>query len=575
MVAGRYRFRRKIAVMGIVLLGFGAGGGAAVRAQSALSTATVPRPAIERVSPRRCLQEGQRLSVYGRHFLPRAGRSLVLVSQSVRYTLAVQSWSAETIVATLPLQDKPHEAGDYEVVIAGLRGRILSNRDVRTAICVTAAVVADVPPSEPPPPEPPPPEQPPSEPAPREPAEPPAGGEPPAALVEPERARVPGRLSERPLPAFAGQASADAPAPGDAEPQEVMVWHRSMDEAKAFQKKVQAWSLRIKRRRKLDRLGMVVSVFRVPESVSVAEMISRLRQLDGTIVDANHRYVLEKGDERVVAQGKTYPQRLIRWVSRPRCGEGIRIGMVDTDIDMQHVALRGQAITRRSVLPSGVRAAAPDHATAIAAILVGDGRSETPGLLPRAGLSVAAVFRRRGKHATDTTAEWILYGLNWLLEQAVQVINLSLSGPDNRLLALAMKTVSEQNIPVVAAAGNGGPHGPPRYPAAYGGVLAVTAVDAGRRVYRKATRGGYVDLAAPGVEVWTAAPGNRGVYVSGTSYAAAYATAAAAVVRLRHRQWPAAKVRRLLLDRAEDLGPPGRDPIFGQGLMQAPSGCVA
>src|SRR3546814_20736826 len=57
---------------------------------------------------------------------------------------------------------------------------------------------------------------------------------------------------------------------------------------------------------------------------------------------------------------------------------------------------------------------------------------------------------------------------------------------------------------LVAAAGNEGPHAAPVFPAGYPSVLAVTAVDASLQPYRHANRGDYIDLAAPGVDFWSA-----------------------------------------------------------------------
>ncbi len=84
---------------------------------------------------------------------------------------------------------------------------------------------------------------------------------------------------------------------------------------------------------------------------------------------------------------------------------------------------------------------------------------------------------------------------------------------------------------IVAAAGNGGPKAAPAYPAAYNDVIAVTAIDRAKRAYRRAGRGEHIDLAAPGVDVWTAAsvPGARAK--TGTSFATPFVTAAVALLK--------------------------------------------
>ncbi len=92
-----------------------------------------------------------------------------------------------------------------------------------------------------------------------------------------------------------------------------------------------------------------------------------------------------------------------------------------------------------------------------------------------------------------------------LREARVEIINLSLAGPDNPVLARAVADAHAADIPLVAAMGNAGPRAEPAYPAAYEGVVAVTAVDAGHAVYRRAGQGLHVDFAAPGVGIATAA----------------------------------------------------------------------
>ena len=145
-----------------------------------------------------------------------------------------------------------------------------------------------------------------------------------------------------------------------------------------------------------------------------------------------------------------------------------------------------------------------DHGTAIAALLVGRRGSQTPGLLPDAKIVAVDAFYRDGGTADRTDVMSLVAGVEALVERGVQVMNLSLSGPPNEVLQKAIEAAQAKGIVVVAAAGNNGPGAEPSYPAAYPGVIAVTAVDQNLNVYRRATQGAYVDLAAPGVNIWTA-----------------------------------------------------------------------
>jgi subtilisin family serine protease len=142
-----------------------------------------------------------------------------------------------------------------------------------------------------------------------------------------------------------------------------------------------------------------------------------------------------------------------------------------------------------------------------------------------------------------------------------------LSGPRNPAVANAIARITRKGHTIVAAAGNDGPAAPPVFPGAYDGVVGVTAVDVANRIYRYANRGNHVDFAARGVAV-TAIDAKGGVRdATGTSFAAPVVAARlAAQLRLPDRT-AAQKAIRALEVEARDLGPPGRDPIYGVGLI--------
>jgi subtilisin family serine protease len=150
---------------------------------------------------------------------------------------------------------------------------------------------------------------------------------------------------------------------------------------------------------------------------------------------------------------------------------------------------------------------------------------------------------------------------------------MSLSGPPNEVLRKAIASAQERGMVIVAAAGNNGAGAEPSYPAAYPGVIAVTAVDRKLDIYRRATQGEYVDLAAPGVDLWVAAPGGGGTMKTGTSYAVPFISAAAAILRASNNALDGAGLQALLESRTLDLGKPGRDKTYGSGLLQAADLC--
>jgi subtilisin family serine protease len=128
---------------------------------------------------------------------------------------------------------------------------------------------------------------------------------------------------------------------------------------------------------------------------------------------------------------------------------------------------------------------------------------------------------------------------------------------------------------LVAAAGNAGPQAPPAYPAALPSVIAVTAVDKDEAIMPQANRGDYIAFAAPGVRIWTPGGDGLGVYRTGTSFAAPFVAAAVVAERMAGVPADADALRRRLAARSIDLGAPGKDPVFGYGLIQATGSCGA
>lgn len=355
------------------------------------------------------------------------------------------------------------------------------------------------------------------------------------------------------------------------EPAELIVVSDDIDAALQLAQSAQGLGLGVKRRSRLEGLGFVVTVLRVPPGAQVAQSLAQLREsLPNVWADANHRYTLQ-GDSSTTS----YAPALIGWNAGAGCGKGVRVGIIDSAIDVTHPSLAGAHITQRSFLPTGIRPAPMDHGTAATALLVGNSSHRVQGLLPGAHVYAASVFRAINDDQIDTTAEWIVAALNWLVENQVTIVNVSLGGPRNLLLEAAVGRALARGTVLVAAAGNGGPDAAPVFPAAQDGVIAVTAVDARLDPYRAANRGDYISFAAPGVDVWTAMPGKGAAHVSGTSYATPFLVAAFAATRQANPKlgWPAVHAR--LQQKARDLGASGRDPVFGWGLVQVPVACTA
>lgn len=310
-----------------------------------------------------------------------------------------------------------------------------------------------------------------------------------------------------------------------------------------------------------ESLGLQLVRFRVPAALdSLGELKKQLPVHLHDQLDRNHIYF----PQAVKAQGASNHSALLP-VGNSFCATVVKVGIVDTAVNTRHPAFAQSHIEQEDFV--GEEFDAPRaHGTAVAGILVGRGEQLTP-LLPQARLFAASVFYPRTEYAQGATMMSLVRALNWLLEKNVRVINMSLAGPDNQILALAIQKTIQSGITIVAAAGNEGPAAAPAYPAAYTDVIAVTAVDKNERIYRWANRGDHIDFAAPGVAVFTARSGGDFGNETGTSMAAPLITAAAAC---GSRVANTSAVVEQLKSRVIDLGAPGRDPVFGEGLLRRP-----
>ncbi|WP_319004841.1 S8 family serine peptidase [Microvirga lenta] len=269
--------------------------------------------------------------------------------------------------------------------------------------------------------------------------------------------------------------------------------------------------------------------------------------------------------------------RLVGWAQPQvgRCGAAMPlVGLIDTAIDVDHEALKGQAIEILDRPGSRSDKSSRDHGTAIAALLVGRAGSRTPGLIPQARVLAVDAFHKERGVADRADVVSLVAAIEALADREVRIINLSLSGPRNEVLKRAVEAARAKGIVLVAAAGNGGAGAEPSYPAAYPGVIAVTAVDRKLNIYRRATRGPYIDLAAPGVEILAAGSAAPGAPKSGTSYAVPFVSAAAALALASHPGMTIEDLQAKLERAAQDLGAPGRDATFGYGLVQMAGLCA-
>jgi subtilisin family serine protease len=290
-------------------------------------------------------------------------------------------------------------------------------------------------------------------------------------------------------------------------------------------------------------------VLRVPAGLDTAETLARLRAAQpGLQADFNHLYS-RSGDVAPGAGATPAPQR-----------GPLRVGLIDGGVDRRHAALRHAA---GASFGCDGRALPSEHGTAVASLLVGRDRGFA-GAAPKAELFAADVYCEQ---PDGGSAEEVVRALAWMARERVAVVNISLVGPQNRLLEQGVAALVKRGHLLVAAVGNDGPAAPPLYPASYAGVVGVTGVSPSRRVLPEAAKGPQVMWSAPGADMAVARSGGGYGIARGTSFAAPLvAGLLAAELREPDVAAAAAAVDKLATG-AVDLGAPGRDPVYGRGLV--------
>lgn len=266
-------------------------------------------------------------------------------------------------------------------------------------------------------------------------------------------------------------------------------------------------------------------------------------------------------------------------------GAGITVAVLDTGVDADHPDLKGQVLPAKDLVGFGAEpgdAQWARHGTGMSGIIAGRGHGPgradgVLGVAPEAKILPVRVILEDGdpqrQRARTEKAGALADGIRWAADHGADVINMSLGDdsesahPEPREDA-AIQYALGKGIPVVASAGNGGERGNhASYPAAYPGVIAVTAVNSFGTRPSFSTRHWYAAVCAPGYDIVMANPDRKYYSGWGTSAAAAFVSGAVALVRAAHPDLSPAQIRDLLTATAQDTPEGGRDDDFGAGLI--------
>jgi len=348
---------------------------------------------------------------------------------------------------------------------------------------------------------------------------------------------------------------------------EVVAVVESSDAAISLERKAARWGYGLKAKENLSGLGYYLLTFDCPPGIDPHVASREIEGMEAfTTVEVNHKYTLQSNPiEGLISRARIYADQMVNWPD-DGCTTTVPIGMIDSAVDPTRTSLSHAKIVNRSFVSTHERLAETGHGTAIAELLVGQGR------LKNTSLYSAAVIAEdeSGEHYSGIGP--LLKALDWQVKSGVKIINISLAGPYNKTLERAIDRAIDHGVIIVAAVGNTGPQSKPLYPAALENVIAATAIGQDLTIYSKAVQGTHVDFAAPGVDVYV---GNEdsGRYITGTSIAAPFIVASIAVDPAVIDSSDLKVIKSRLSMSATDLGEKGYDPIYGNGLVNIDTFC--
>jgi type VII secretion-associated serine protease mycosin len=251
-------------------------------------------------------------------------------------------------------------------------------------------------------------------------------------------------------------------------------------------------------------------------------------------------------------------------------GAGVTVAVVDTGVDAAHEDLGSTVLPGIDYVDSGRdgRYDPDGHGTHVAGVIdarVNNGRG-IAGAAPDVRILPVRVLDANGSGLSSNVAA----GIIWAADHGARVVNLSLGGGPSPGIQIAMRYALSKGTVVLAAAGNNGATGNAAvYPAAYPEAIAVGAFDANLSRSSFSNTGSYVDVSAPGTNIWSTWSSSSNAYAlaSGTSMATPYASAEAALIISKNRSLSAGAVTSILESTARDAGARGVDPAFGHGLI--------
>nr|WP_307038272.1 S8 family serine peptidase [Arthrobacter sp. B3I4] len=288
-------------------------------------------------------------------------------------------------------------------------------------------------------------------------------------------------------------------------------------------------------------------------------------------------------------------------------GANVKVAVIDSGVDGKHPDLKGVLAGGADVSgaggPDGQKSigAKPEHGTLVATMLAGRGHQPPPaspspgasasptpspsptpgpgpdgivGVAPEAQILSVSTWLGSANPGGKSDQDQIPAAVRWAVDNGAQVINISLGSTSPewpQSWDAAFLYAEQKDVVIVAAAGNRvGGNVQVGAPATIPGVLTVAGLDRnGVASVDSSSQGISIGVAAPAENLVGGLPGGGYAEWAGTSGACPIVAGVAALIRSKWPEMPASQVINRIVSTAKDAGRPGKDPLYGFGVLDA------
>ena len=291
-------------------------------------------------------------------------------------------------------------------------------------------------------------------------------------------------------------------------------------------------------------------VFETPDGVDIEDLLASLQQRP-EVDSAQRLNEFEVGARQVTSDADPYAnlqhnlvtlelEQAHHWSQ----GDGTEIAVIDTGADFKHPELRARIVNYQDFVEGGDGEFFTDaHGTAVAGVIAADSNNGVGiiGVAPSTELSVLkACWHQAGRAQAVCNSFTLAKALDYAIQSGTDIINLSLSGPSDGLLARLVEQALDRGIVVVAAAPGLGLSG---FPAEIAGVIVVASDEQAE----SASGNAGAIIRAPGVDILVPVPAGGYDFASGASLSAAQVSGIVALLVARQPGLTPDQIKALLV----------------------------